>query len=161
MKHAMLATRAALAACCLPGMMLAGAARSLADQERLEIDTSMEMRHTIRLEAESPVRRCHARFSLDYLQKNTIAAVNGRIENDDCAASSGTWAISIRYRSENGEMHSIRAEEPWSRENSDVVEVQSEHFIGENADLIRVSARKVDCVCTDDADSESEEGNEQ
>ena len=86
--------------------------------------------------------------------EDTVAAVTGTIENGDCGASSGTYALSVRYRDEQGETQTIRTEEPWSRSDDNPVDIQSKHFIGENVDLIRVSARRVNCVCTDEENSE-------
>ena len=122
----------------------------------------MEIRHTMQLEAKAPKKYCKARLSIEYLQKNTIAAVDGVIENPDCGASSGSYGISVRYRDEAGETHSISSDHTWARDDDQPVTFSSEHVIGENVDLIRVSARRVQCVCAEsDSTIEDNPGEQQ
>lgn len=70
------------------------------------IDAHLEKKYTVTLDLEAPpTRRCQARVSIEYLQKNTDAAVNSTLENPDCEASSGSYTIAVRYKDESLDRH--------------------------------------------------------
>ena len=106
-----------------------------------------EKTYSIRFEATQQKQYCKARLSIEYTQRNTLADYNGSIINKDCDASSGTYTISVRYRDEAGETHSIETNHVWDRNNNQDIEFAGQTMIGENVDLIRVRGRKIKCVC--------------
>ena len=75
------------------------------------------------------------------------------------SASSGEYTVSVRFRDENGERHSVEFVDQWSREDDQEVLFEGEYFMGENVDLISARARKVSCVCapTGEEDDKGEE----
>lgn len=131
-------------------------------QERMRVEGQVEKKYTIRLDAPQGTAYCHAQIRTEYIQKNTIAAVKGEIENGDCGPSGGEYTISIRYRDEAGEIHNTEHLESWRREDDQNVRFEEEYLIGENVDLMRVRARKIVCICAEPDDSgEAESGEDQ
>jgi hypothetical protein len=90
---------------------------------------------------------CAAQIELQYLQKNTLANVEGTIENEMCAASSGTYVLSIRTRDGNSELTTQEFTETWAREDDKAVAFESDYEIGENVELVRIRAMKITCTC--------------
>lgn len=116
-------------------------------QERMTLETDMEFRHKMTLEAPERTRVCSARVEIEYSQRNTIAEAEGTIHTEDCDAASGVYTISARYKDEIGEIHNAESEMRWSRSDDQPVHFADELVIGEDVDLIRVRARKIKCEC--------------
>ena len=115
-----------------------------------KIETHLEFEHTMTLEMKPPPsHRCQVRVTMDYLQKDTVAKVDSLVENKDCAASSGSFTVSVRIRDENGEMQKVEYDETWQREDDQPITISKEYFAGENVDIIRVQARKLQCLCAE------------
>jgi hypothetical protein len=128
----------------------------------MQVEGRVEKQYTIRLDAPQGTAYCHAQIRTEYIQKNTIAAVKGEIENEDCGASGGEYTISIRFRDERGDVHNIEHLESWQREDDQNVSFQGEYLIGENVDLMRVRARKIVCICAEpDESGEADSGENQ
>jgi hypothetical protein len=115
--------------------------------QKMRIDNRIETEYTVTLEAESQKDYCHAKAEFEWWQDNTVAHVEGAITNPDCGASSGTYTVSVRHKELNGEVQRNDYEENWSREDDQPFSFVHDYEIGENVDLIRVSARKVVCIC--------------
>lgn len=115
-----------------------------------------EKKYSIRFETTEHRDYCKASIWVEFNQYDTIAAYNGEISNEDCGASGGSYTISVRYRDESGEVHNIDSEHTWHRDNEQKVVIEGEQSIGENVDLIRVRARKIQCVC-DEVESQATE----
>lgn len=98
-----------------------------------------------------PTAQCGATTTTEYEQRNTIARVNGTLEIADCAAASGALRIALRVRGENGEIKPLEFSETFERNDDQHVKFTAEYPIGENAELISVRVRDVDCTCTDAA----------
>ena len=81
--------------------------------------------------------------------------VTGKIENEDCAASYGEYTVAVRYR-KNDEVFDDEYPGSWERTGDQPYLFEGRYPIGENADLVRVRARKIQCICgeraVDDAD---------
>jgi hypothetical protein len=133
-----------------------------AQQERMTLERKMEYRHKVVLEAPERSSVCSARVEIEYRQKNTIAETEGTIHTEDCEAASGVYTVAARYRDEDGQVHNIESENTWSRMDDQPVHFSAELIIGENVDLIRVSARKIRCECaaTDAAQTDTQGENE-
>ena len=116
-------------------------------QERMTLETDMEFRHKVTLEAPQKTSMCTARVEIEYSQRNTLAEADGTIHTEDCAAAGGIYTIAARYRDENGKLHNIETEKTWSQTDNQPVHFSDELTIGENVDLIRVRARKIKCEC--------------
>jgi hypothetical protein len=92
---------------------------------------------------------CEATIKLEYTQRNTVAGVQGTIDNPDCAACKGHYTIVVRIRNEAGEVQTREFPESWVRDDEKPLEFSSEYPIGENVDLLSVRPSHVRCVCVD------------
>lgn len=95
---------------------------------------------------------CAAAIKLDYQQRNTVARVNGTLENPTCAASSGSYDIVVTLRDAAGEAQTLTFSEPWQRSDAADISFTHDYPIGDNTDLRRVTARGVTCSCTQAAE---------
>ena len=139
-------------------ILLAGLPFCAIGQEAME----STRKYQIQLETTEHRQYCKASVWVEYSQYDTEARYNGEITNEDCGASGGTYVISVRYRDASGEVHSVETEHAWRRADDQKVIIDGAQAIGENVDLIRVRARKIQCVC-DDVESpaaENETGGE-
>ncbi len=113
---------------------------------------SSEKQITTKVEFVQPESKsCQATLTLGFDQRNTMAAVDGTIENTMCAASGGDYELAITVKDGSGELKTLEFTEKWQRSDSKSVIFSSRYPIGDNMDLVRVRARKVHCVCTDAA----------
>ena len=144
--------------CLAPALLFGAAISALAGQDaigtsqqpqKMRIDNRIETEFTVTLEAESPKDYCHGKAEFEWWQSNTAAHVEGAITNPDCSASGGTYTVSVRHKDADGEVHRNDHEEDWSREDDQPFTFVHDYEIGENVDLIRVSARKVVCICAE------------
>jgi hypothetical protein len=116
--------------------------------ETLVIEHQLEV--TTRLEGLAfQTRNCRAEVSLSYIQNDTLASVEGEINNATCGASSGNLVLSIRTSNERGELTTQEFTHPWVREDDQPVVFSADYPIGENTDLVRVRALRTGCTCTD------------
>ncbi len=132
---------------CLCVNVLAG--QETAEVERDPMEGRSEKKFTMKFETTQHKLYCTARLSMEYIQHNTMASVAGTIENGDCGASSGVYTLSVRYRDENGETQNVEHLEQWQREDDQAYAFEHEYPIGEDVDLIRVRARKIQCICAE------------
>jgi hypothetical protein len=100
---------------------------------------------------------CAATLGLEYYQKGTHAHVRSTLRNEQCAASSGSYTITIRYRPDEGEQGEVRFEESWSRDDGADVVTEKDYYVGEDLEVRRVSSSNLTCTCTtaDEADPEA------
>lgn len=114
---------------------------------RISIERDMALKFDVSV---LPVTvRCSADISLSYAQKNTIADVDGMIEYNDCAASSGDYTVAVTIRDEGGVLQTMEFIETWQRSDDQAVLIQTGYPIPENVDLIRVRTKLIHCVCAD------------
>ena len=92
---------------------------------------------------------CKASVWVEYNQYDTEARYNGEISNDECGPSCGTYTIAVRYRDESGQIHTAETGHTWQREDDQTVIIEGKHWIGANVDLMRVRAKRIQCVCAD------------
>lgn len=90
---------------------------------------------------------CQAEIAMQYVQMNTTAKIEGSIENEICAASGGSFVISLSVRDSNSDVKILDFPQEWVRENDQAVSFHEEFSIGEGVDLIRARALKVQCKC--------------
>ncbi len=94
---------------------------------------------------------CQASISFTYLQRAAEADVKATVENEDCAASSGSYVVQLTIKADGAmETEKLRFEESWQRDNDRPVVVEKRYPIGGNVDLVRVRIRKLTCRCADD-----------
>lgn len=93
------------------------------------------------------LRGCTAWVDLEYYQKNTHVYVKSTLTNEQCAASSGSYVIRIRYLPDEGEPDEIEFEETWSRDDDADIVTEKEYYVGENLEVRRVRSSKLKCVC--------------
>jgi hypothetical protein len=96
-----------------------------------------------------PSLKCQASMALSYAQRNTVADVDGTIENDDCAASSGDYTIAVSTRDDSGEVKVTEFSATWERSDDQPIEFEAAYPIDENVDLVRVRSRRISCVCAE------------
>ena len=153
-------------ATCLGATLPSGLHADTASQEARTLPSmSAEKKFTMKLESPQHKRYCQAKVTVGYLQRNTIANVEGKIEVEDCGAAGGEYTVTVRYRDEAGEIHNDEYVETWQRDYDQPVTFVGDYPIGENVDLMRVRARKIMCVCaeteTPDDDPEETGGNDE
>ncbi len=105
---------------------------------------------TIQIEAEHEfsTNACEARLDVEYYQKGDSVHVDTVLHNESCAASSGTYALEVRYRGDDGEVQAIEFEEEWLRSDSEPVTLGKDYYLSENIDVMRVRSRRLRCECT-------------
>ncbi|MEY4641026.1 MAG: hypothetical protein RLZZ227_1020 [Pseudomonadota bacterium] len=92
-------------------------------------------------------RNCAAQVELEYFQKNTVASVEGTVDNEMCAASSGTYVLSIRTKDDNNTLATQEFTETWARADDQSVSFKADYAIGDNVELVRVRLMKTTCTC--------------
>ncbi len=125
-----------------------GIAHNAMAADKQEPKKSLDIRHTMKIEPKAPAeKRCEAQVSLTYYQKNTVAVVESALNNWDCGASGGEYAVLVRFRDENNELQTLEFPETWRRDDDQEVKSVKEYLIGDNVDLVSVRPRKLRCVC--------------
>ncbi len=125
-----------------------GSAQIARAQEEEESKKHHEIRYKMTISTTPPENpRCEAQLLITYIQMNTVAQVDSKLTNSDCAASGGDYMIRVRYRDENNELQSLEHPESWRRDDDQPIEQRKEYFIGENVDLVSVRSRKLQCKC--------------
>jgi hypothetical protein len=90
---------------------------------------------------------CNATMEIEYEQRNTVARVEGTIENPSCAACTGDYTIAVRVRDEGGEFKTLEFPGKWQRADDKPVKFTTDYPIGLNVDVVSVRTRGVHCVC--------------
>lgn len=90
---------------------------------------------------------CQASVVIRYLQSDTIAKVDGTIENESCAASSGSFVLSISTSDAAGKLTTWDYSQAWMREDDQPLAFTGDYDIGKNVDLVRVRALRIVCKC--------------
>jgi len=118
-----------------------------AQDEPTVLRSEQELR--LRLELAAPQSlECESHVELEYFQRDTLARVTGVIDNETCAASSGTFEIEARVQGADDLRETLVFDQSWERDDDQPVEFSAEYPIGENVDLIRVRSRGLRCLCT-------------
>ena len=125
------------------------AAIAQADKKRddKQVGGETEFTTVIETETEFATNACMASIEVEYYQKDSSAHVETELNNDDCAASSGTYIIQVRYKDAAGEHQSKDFEESWERSDAEVIVADKDYFVAENIDILRVRSRKLNCTC--------------
>jgi hypothetical protein len=92
---------------------------------------------------------CATTIEVEYTQRDTVASVEGTIENKDCAVSSGEFKLAVIFRDENRELKTLQFVESWQRHDDQDVEFKADYQIGENVDLVGVRSHHSRCTCVD------------
>ncbi len=90
---------------------------------------------------------CQASIAIDYTQNDTVARVDGTLENKTCAASSGSYVISVSTIDANNKLQTQQFTETWQRDDDQPVKFGKDYPIGSNVDLVRVQTPRVQCKC--------------
>lgn len=144
---ATIATTVAVAALVI-GIATAWAQEAEEPEAKESDQLTIEFSKTITLEKR--VGGCKANLQMEYWQKGHIAEVQSTLTNADCAASSGDYTISVRYRNDDGEMHTDEYQETWERSDGEPITATKHYEIGDDVDLIRVRSRRLSCSCADE-----------
>lgn len=152
---------ASLALLALAGLVLplaAQAAEAEQNAPRLTVEEDEDQGTRIRLERElklPPVqglpasKECRAEIAISYVQKNTLADVDGTIENPTCGASSGEFTLAVSVRDDSGALQTLEFQQSWQRTDDKTVEFSAEYPIPENVDLLRIRSRRGRCECVE------------
>ncbi|MEM7432054.1 MAG: hypothetical protein AAF351_08950 [Pseudomonadota bacterium] len=111
---------------------------------------------SVKMETTYQTNVCNANLGLEYFQKGDAVNVASTITNPDCAASSGSYTVSVRVRDDNGETHNIDFAETWERDDANDVVDEKDYPVGDSVDVLRVKGRRLRCECsveTDDAEA--------
>ncbi len=103
----------------------------------------------MRLEMTPHKEYCRAEATVEYIQRDRLASVSGRIKSDDCDSAGGDYTVAVRVRDANGDLHNFEYVEAWQTDANTAFGFNKDYDIGPDVDLIRVRVRKVICVCTD------------
>ena len=122
------------------------------DPQTRRVERSVQKTDKMQLEAAPHKQYCQAEITIEYTQRNTAAGVKGTIANKQCGPSGGTYNLSVRYKDTAGEVRNDEYEETWQRDHDGDIDIEASYPIGENADLIRVRARKIVCICAESPD---------
>lgn len=117
-----------------------GSTTTILYETEIPIAVSMEL---------PPNRNCAADIALTYVQVNTVAKVEGELNNTSCAASSGAYTIAISIRDANGETQRLEFTEAWGRTDDKPIAFEGNYPIGENVDLLRVRTSRITCSCAE------------
>ncbi len=126
------------------------------EEESIEVPGA-EIRFTIEAEHEYVTDACEARLDVSYYQKDSSVHVETELHNDQCGASSGSYALEVRYRGDDGEVRTVEFEELWQRSDAEPVTLEKDYYVAENVDVTRVRSRRLRCECAsapDDAGAE-------
>jgi hypothetical protein len=152
-KVAILATIAVFV--CLPAF---GQDQQSSIKKTAEHSVSSTKTYSVKLKPPEQKQYCKANTALEYYQSDDVAEVNVEIKNEDCVASSGSFTVRIRYRTEEDEVVNLEFDETWQREDDQNILFGRQYPIGKNVDLVRVRASRMKCVC---AESEDENENQE
>lgn len=110
------------------------------------IATEKELSTEIEI-ATPPSTACQATIMVTYDQRDTVAAVEGSIDNAVCAASHGDYVVAVTIRDASGDLKTLEFNEAWKRDDASPVPFKAEYKIGANVDLVRVRPRSGTCTC--------------
>ncbi len=130
-------------------LCLIGASTAQADKtdDDGRIVNEAEIRTVVQAETEFATNACMANIEIEYYQKNSMAHVETELNNDNCAASSGTYVIQVRYKDAAGEQLTKDFEESWERSDAEAIVGEKDYFVADNIDILRVRSRKLSCIC--------------
>lgn len=94
------------------------------------------------------VADCQTEITLEYTQRGNIARVMGEIGNTMCAASSGSFVVSVRTTDAAGIVTTQEFPETWQRSDDQPVSFSADYAIGDDVDLTRVRTVRSRCLCT-------------
>lgn len=126
------------------------------ETEKRQEGQSADKKFTMTFETTKPRDYCQSSTSIEYQQRNNVAHVTGEITVEGCTHAAGEYTVSIRTRDDNGETRNTDFEETWERSDNQPIAFAKDHDIGDNVDLIRARVRRSSCICSDNADDESE-----
>lgn len=116
-------------------------------EEESRVNNEAEIRLTVEATHEYATDVCTAAMEMEYYQKGASVHVESSVDNDQCAVSSGTYTLAIRYRDADGKLQNKEVEESWERADAAPVEQAKDYFVAENVDIVRVRTRKLRCKC--------------
>lgn len=137
------------------GAVIAEAQTGIQETKTNRWEASAERRIKMTIEATQGTKYCHSTTSIEYQQRGNLALVNGEITVEDCTVARGKYTLSLRLKDDSGEIQNLNFEDTWQRSDDAPVSFAREYSIGDNVDLIRVRARRTQCIC-EDADAKPE-----
>jgi len=92
---------------------------------------------------------CAATLDLEYYQKGPHGHVKSTLKNEQCASSSGSYVLRIRYLPDEGEMDVVEIEETWSRDDDADIVTEKDYYVGEDLEIRRIKSASLKCECTE------------
>ena len=130
---------------CLPR-----ATRAKPSCDPVEVVVSVEKEVTFALDLPpAKLVQCAAAIEVTYTQRDTMASVEGTVENKECGPSSGDFKLVVSIRNDDQELTRVEFVESWQREDDQPVRFTGTYPIGENVDLVRVRPVHLRCTCAD------------
>ena len=136
--------------CALILLMLTGISTAcMADNEdSIPENTTVLPLGKVDLTLEYQKKACSMTLDLEYYQKVSVAQVKSTLQNDECAASWGSYVLRVHYLPDEGQRSTIEFEETWVRDNDNDVVTEKDYYIGEDLEIRRISAARLHCECT-------------
>lgn len=123
---------------CAPLVLLLASAAACAQEIETTITVEIPLIETL---------NCQASIAINYAQNDTVARIDGTLENKTCAASSGSYVISVSTIDANNKLQTQQFTETWQRDDDQPVKFGKDYPIGANVDLARVRTPRVQCRC--------------
>lgn len=127
--------------------LLYAAALPAAEETVIRLQTP-DIPITVRMELPQS-RQCQSEIALSYAQVDTVARVEGELNNSDCAASQGEYTVAVSVRDANGATQTTEFTETWQRTDAAPLLFERDYPIGANVDLLRVRTRRITCTCAE------------
>lgn len=127
----------------------ASRARERCEPEATVVTLEQELTFSIEVPALAIVQ-CAAAIEITYSQRDTVVRVVGTLDHEDCAASSGEYAVTVRIRDEGREVKTLEFTERWQRADDEPVRLSADYPIGANVDLVAVRVQQSRCTCADE-----------
>jgi hypothetical protein len=111
-----------------------------------------EKQQTISLDLPAPNSKyCAAAIGVEYTQRDTLVSVASTVYNDDCAASSGEFEVSVTVRDASPDAKKLVFTETWRRADDKPVTFTRDYPIGNDTDVTSVRGHSLQCRCLDPA----------
>jgi hypothetical protein len=125
------------------------ASRVVVDKDKHTHLTTLSIEKTLPVELHAQVKQqpCDPTMAIRYEQRNTVAWVEGTIENPSCAACAGEYTMAVRVRDGSGESKTLEFPGKWQRADDKPVQFTAEYPVGANVDIVNVHSKNLHCVC--------------
>jgi len=119
--------------------------------------TQQEFKVPVEVQAEAGAPLCEVAILTEYLQRNTVARVNGSLAIKNCPmGSTGEYSLVLRIKDANGDVKPVEFRETWRSGDARDVKTTADYPIGNNVELLNVRVRGLRCTCAEAAPAPTE-----